>query len=72
MPSLKTLNLGAELPTVEEAHQQLLAEIRHAKQSAVIAVKIVQGYGCTWKGGALRGALPSSSGAARRKASSPA
>jgi len=45
------------LPTVEEAHQQLLAEIRHAKQPAVMAVKIVHGYGCTWKGGALRGAL---------------
>ena len=57
MPSLKTLNPGAQLPTVEEAHQQLLAEIRHAKQSAAIAVKIVHRYGCTWKGGTLRGAL---------------
>ena len=57
MPSFKILNVEAGLPTIEEARQRLLAELRQAKQSGVIALKIIHGYGSTGKGGALRGAL---------------
>ena len=60
MPPFKTLNIEAGLPTVDEARQLLLTELRQAKQSGVLAVKIIHGYGSTGKGGALRGALRSS------------
>jgi hypothetical protein len=57
MPAFKIFNIEAGLPTVEEARRLLLAELRQAKQSGVIAIKIIHGYGSTGKGGALRGAL---------------
>jgi hypothetical protein len=57
MPALKILNIEAGWPTIEEARQRLLAEILQAKQSRVVAVKIIHGYGSTGKGGALRGPL---------------
>jgi len=60
MPTFKTLNIEANLPTVDDARRLLLAELRQAKQSGVIAVKIIHGYGSTGKGGALRGALRTS------------
>jgi Smr domain len=60
MSALKTLNIEAGLPTVDEARRLLLTELHNAKQSGVIAVKIIHGYGSTGKGGALRGALRSS------------
>lgn len=60
MPALKTLNIEAGLPTVEEARRLLLAELRNAKASGVLAVKIIHGYGSTGQGGALRGALRTS------------
>jgi hypothetical protein len=58
--SLKIVNIEAGMPTVEEARQMLLAEVKQAKQSGVKALKVIHGYGSTGKGGALRGALRSS------------
>jgi hypothetical protein len=60
MAGVKILNIEAGMPTVEEARQILLAELKQAKQSGVAAVKIIHGYGSTGKGGALRGALRTS------------
>ncbi|MGB7438725.1 MAG: Smr/MutS family protein [Candidatus Acidiferrum sp.] len=60
MGSYKTLNIEAGLPTVDEARRLLLGELRQAKQSGVIAMKIIHGYGSTGKGGALRSGLRSS------------
>jgi hypothetical protein len=60
MPAFKVLNIEAGFPTIDEARQHLLAELRQAKQSGVVAVKIIHGYGSTGKGGALRGALRTS------------
>jgi hypothetical protein len=57
MPALRTFNIENGLPTVDEARQLLLAELRQSKLSGVVAVKIIHGYGSTGKGGALRGAL---------------
>jgi hypothetical protein len=54
---LKTLNLEAGLPTLEEARQRLLAELRQARQSGVVAVKIIHGYGSSGKGGSQRDGL---------------
>jgi hypothetical protein len=58
--ALKTVNIEANMPTVEEARQLLLAEVKLAKQSGVKALKIIHGYGSTGKGGVLRGALRTS------------
>ena len=60
MAGVITLNIEAGLPTVDEARQLLIANLRQAKQNGVVAVKIIHGYGSTGKGGALRGALRSS------------
>ena len=60
MAAVKILNIEAGMPTVEEARQILLAELKQAKQNGVAAVKIIHGYGSTGKGGALRGALRTS------------
>jgi len=56
-PALKILNLEAGMPTIDQARQRLLGELREARQSGVLAVKIIHGYGSTGKGGALRCAL---------------
>jgi hypothetical protein len=60
LPGLKTVNIEAGMPTVEEARQMLLAEVKQARQSGVKALKVIHGYGSTGKGGALRGALRNS------------
>ncbi|MGB7846195.1 MAG: Smr/MutS family protein [Candidatus Acidiferrum sp.] len=60
MPAFKILNIEAGFPTIEEARQLLLAELRQARQSGIVAVKVIHGYGSTGKGGALRGALRTS------------
>jgi hypothetical protein len=57
MASLKIVNIEAGMPTVEEARQVLLAEVKQAKDSGLKALKIIHGYGSSGKGGALRGAL---------------
>lgn len=57
MQTYKSLNLEDGWPTVEEARQILIAELRQAKKSGVLALKIIHGYGSSGKGGALRGAL---------------
>jgi len=56
-PILRTLNVEAGMPTVEQARQHLLTELRQAKQSGVRAMKIIHGYGSSGKGGALRDGL---------------
>lgn len=60
MPAFKTLNIEAGLLTVDEARRLLLAEVRNAKASGVLAIKVIHGYGSTGKAGALRGALRTS------------
>jgi len=55
--AFKVLNIESGMPTVEEARQRLLAELRQAKQTGVSAVKIIHGYGSTGRGGALRDGL---------------
>jgi hypothetical protein len=60
VPALKIVNIESGMPTVDEARQLLLAEVKRAKQNGVKALKIIHGYGSTGKGGALRGALRTS------------
>jgi hypothetical protein len=60
MANLKIVNIEEEMPTLEEARQMLLAEIKLATQSGVKVLKVIHGYGSTGKGGALRGGLRTS------------
>jgi hypothetical protein len=53
MKTLRTLNLEAGFPTLEEARQQMIAEIRAARQLGVRILKVIHGYGSSGKGGTL-------------------
>jgi hypothetical protein len=60
MPSILTLNIKSDLPTVDEARRRLIQEIQRAKAKGYKAIKLIHGYGSTGKGGALKDALRSS------------
>jgi hypothetical protein len=53
MPLLKTLNIEADLPSLEEARRRVQVEIRTAKREGIAVLKIIHGYGSSGKGGAL-------------------
>jgi hypothetical protein len=50
---LKTFNVEADLPTLDEARKLVIDEIRSAKRAGVRVLKIIHGYGSTGKGGTL-------------------
>jgi hypothetical protein len=52
--NVRTINLEDGYPTVQEARKKLIADLQAAKQSGVVAVKIIHGYGSSGVGGALR------------------
>jgi hypothetical protein len=51
--AVRTLNLEAGAPSLEEARRRLLAEISSARQQGVRILKIVHGYGSSGAGGTL-------------------
>jgi hypothetical protein len=53
MSALRTFNVEADLPTVDEARRLVAEEIRKAKREGVRILKIIHGYGSSGKGGAL-------------------
>jgi len=55
--SLKTYNVEAGFPSLEEARRLVLDEIRGARREGVRALKIIHGYGSTGKGGTLQHGL---------------
>ncbi len=54
---LGVVTVKAGMPTVEEARARLKSEIDGAKQSGLIALKIVHGYGSSGVGGSLKHAI---------------
>jgi len=50
---LRTYNVEAGFPTLDEARKQVIAEIRTAKRAGVHVLKIIHGYGSSGKGGKL-------------------
>jgi hypothetical protein len=50
---LRTINIEADLPTLDEARRRVIEEIRKAKREGVRVLKIIHGYGSSGKGGAL-------------------
>jgi len=53
MSTLRTFNVEAGLPTLEEARRLVIAEIKLAKRCRARVLKIIHGYGSTGTGGKL-------------------
>ena len=53
MSVIRTYNVEAGLPTVDEARRLVIAEIKKAKREGVRVLKVIHGYGSSGKGGAL-------------------
>lgn len=50
---VRTHNVEADLPTLEEARKIVAEQIRQAKRARVRVLKIIHGYGSSGKGGKL-------------------
>lgn len=53
MIAIRTYNVEAGLPTLDEARRLVIAEIKRAKRERVRVLKVIHGYGSSGKGGAL-------------------
>jgi hypothetical protein len=51
--AIRTFNVEAGLPTLDEARRLVIEEIRRAKRDGVKVLKVIHGYGSSGKGGAL-------------------
>jgi len=50
---VRTINVEADLPSLDEARRRVMEAIRDARRSGVRALKIIHGYGSSGKGGKL-------------------
>ena len=55
--TLKTCNIEATFPSLDEARRLVIGEIRKSKREGVRVLKIIHGYGSTGKGGTLKHGL---------------
>jgi hypothetical protein len=53
MSALRTFNVEAGFPPLEEARKLVIAELRRARREKVRVLKVIHGYGSTGKGGKL-------------------
>ncbi len=53
MATLRTFNVEAGRPTLDEARRLVIDEIKRAKGSGVRVLKVIHGYGSSGKGGTL-------------------
>ncbi len=53
MSAIRTYNVEAGLPTLDEARRLVIEEIKRAKREGVKMLKVIHGYGSSGKGGAL-------------------
>ena len=51
--TIRTFNVEAGLPTLDEARRLVIEEIKLAKRAGARVLKIIHGYGSSGKGGAL-------------------
>ena len=54
---MRTINLEAGLPTVDDARRRLLSEIESARRDGVRVLKVIHGWGSTGAGGKLGPAI---------------
>lgn len=53
MSTIRTYNVEAGLPTLDEARRLVIETIKQAKRERVRVLKVIHGYGSTGKGGSL-------------------
>ena len=53
MSTIRTFNVEAGMPILDEARRSVAAEIQKAKREGVRVLKVIHGYGSSGKGGAL-------------------
>lgn len=53
MSRLRTFNVEAGLPALDEARRLVIAEIKRAKREGVTVLKVIHGYGSSGTGGTL-------------------
>ena len=53
MSAIRTFNVEAGLPTLDEARRLVIEEIKRAKHEGLKVLKVIHGYGSSGKGGAL-------------------
>jgi hypothetical protein len=58
--NLKTSNIEAGFPSLDDARRLVIEEIRKSKREGVRVLKIIHGYGSTGKGGTLNHGLKKS------------
>ena len=53
MSAIRTYNVEAGLPNLDEARRLVIEEIRQARHESIRVLKVIHGYGSSGKGGAL-------------------
>jgi hypothetical protein len=53
MSAIRTFNVEAGLPTLDDARRLVIAEIKQAKRDGARVLKVIHGYGSSGKGGTL-------------------
>ena len=53
MSAIRTFNVEAGLPTLDEARRLVIEEIKRAKREGVKVLKVIHGYGSSGTGGKL-------------------
>ena len=53
MNAIRTFNVEAGLPTLDEARRLVIEEIKQAKRAGARVLKVIHGYGSSGKGGTL-------------------
>ncbi len=66
MSAIRTYNVEAGLPVLDEARRLVIGEIKRAKRDGVKVLKVIHGYGSSGKGGALCVGLRKSFGLAEK------
>ena len=51
--SIRTFNVKADMPSLDEARRAVIDEIRRAKREKARVLKVIHGWGSTGKGGTL-------------------
>ena len=54
IPSIKTVNLKSDLPTVQQALERLRRELALAREERCALLKVIHGYGSSGAGGEIR------------------
>jgi hypothetical protein len=53
LSTVRTVNIEADLPTLEEARRRVIDDIRQSRREGVRVLKVIHGYGSSGKGGKL-------------------